>query len=189
MTEPEVTICPGYLSPLAATKLYNQLRDRIEWDLRISARKTACFGLPYNYSGLTYEPQPMHLLLQPVCQQLAATLGFEPNSCLVNYYQDGRDKMGFHSDEIDNLEAGTQIIIISLGTERKLSFRSKLDYEQRLNYLLPHGSLLYMSQKTQEFWSHAIKRANVKDGRISLTFRRIDPLYRSVPTLTLEPQR
>ena len=179
MTEPEVTICPSYLSPLAATKLYTQLRDRIEWDLRIRARKTACFGLPYNYSGLTYELQPMHPLLQPVCKQLQATLGFEPNSCLVNYYQDGRDKMGFHSDEIDNLENGTQIIIISLGTERKLSFRSKADYSLRLNYLLPHGSLMYMSQKTQEFWSHAIKRANVMDGRISLTFRRIDPLYRA----------
>ncbi|WP_373544017.1 alpha-ketoglutarate-dependent dioxygenase AlkB [Chamaesiphon sp.] len=189
MTEPEVTICSDYLSSIAATELYFQLRDRIEWDLRISARKTACFGLPYNYSGLTYERQPMHSLLQPVCKQLEATLGFEPNSCLVNYYQDGRDKMGFHSDEIDNLEAGTQIIIISLGTERKLSFRSKADYEQRLNYLLPHGSLLYMSQKTQEFWSHAIKRANVMDGRISLTFRRIDPSYRPLSTLTLEPQR
>jgi alkylated DNA repair dioxygenase AlkB len=187
MTEPEVTICPGYLSPLVATKLYNQLRDRIEWDLRISARKTACFGLPYNYSGLTYEVQPMHPLLQPLCGQLEQTLGFEPNSCLVNFYEDGRDKMGFHSDEIDNLEDGTQIIIISLGTERKLSFRSKADYEQRLSYLLPHGSLLYMSQKTQEFWSHAIKRANVIDGRISLTFRRIDPSYRSSPILPLKP--
>jgi alkylated DNA repair dioxygenase AlkB len=177
MTEPEVTICPGYLSPTAATELYLNLRDRIEWDERISARKTACFGLPYNYSGLTYEVQPMHPLLQPLCVRLEQTLGFEPNSCLINFYQDGRDKMGFHSDEIDNLEDGTQIIIISLGTERKLSFRSKADYAQRLQYLLPHGSLMHMSQKTQEFWSHAIKRANVIEGRISLTFRRIDPQY------------
>jgi hypothetical protein len=177
MIEPEVTICPDYLSPTAATALYIQLRDRIDWDLRISARKTACFGLPYNYSGLTYEYQPMHSLLQPLCLQLEQTLGFEPNSCLINFYEDGRDKMGFHSDEIDNLEAGTQIIIISLGVERKLSFRSTADYSQRLQYLLPHGSLLYMTQRTQEFWSHAIKRANVLEGRISLTFRRIDPLF------------
>jgi alkylated DNA repair dioxygenase AlkB len=176
MTEPEVTIRPGYLSPTAATQLYIQLRDRIEWDERISARKTACFGLSYNYSGLTYENKPMHPLLQPLCARLEATLGFEPNSCLINYYEDGRSKMGFHSDEIDNLEAGTEIIIISLGVERKLSFRSTADYSQRLHYLLAHGSLLYMSQRTQEYWSHAIKRANVTDGRISLTFRRIVPV-------------
>jgi alkylated DNA repair dioxygenase AlkB len=173
MTEPEVTICPGYFSPTVATELYIKLRDRIEWDERISARKTACFGLPYNYSGLTYDVTPMHPILEPICSRLQQTLGFEPNSCLLNYYEDGRAKMGFHSDEIDNLEDGTQIVIISLGTERKLAFRSKVDYSQRLSYLLPHGSLMYMSQKTQEFWSHAIKRANVTDGRISLTFRRI----------------
>jgi alkylated DNA repair dioxygenase AlkB len=177
MTEPEVTICPGYLSAKVATTLYQELCDRIEWDERISARKTACYGLPYNYSGLTYAVQSMHPLLQPLCVRLEQTLGFAPNSCLINFYKDGRDKMGFHSDEIDNLEDGTQIIIISLGTERKLSFRSKSDYSQRLQYLLPHGSLMYMSQKTQEFWSHAIKRANVVEGRISLTFRRIDPQY------------
>jgi alkylated DNA repair dioxygenase AlkB len=175
MIEPEVTIQTGYLSPTAATKLYIELRDRIEWDLRMSARHTACYGLSYDYSGVSYENKPMHPLLVPLCTKLEATLGFEPNSCLINYYLDGRSKMGFHSDEIDNLETGTQIIIISLGTERKLSFRSKADYEQRRQYLLPHGSLLYMSQRTQEFWSHAIKRANVLDGRISLTFRRIAP--------------
>ncbi len=173
MIEPEVTIQPGYLSPTAATKLYTELRDRIEWDLRMSARHTACYGLSYNYSGVSYENKPMHPLLVPLCTKLEQTLGFEPNSCLINYYLDGRSKMGFHSDEIDNLEPGTQIMIISLGTERKLSFRSTADYEQRRQYLLQHGSLLYMSQRTQEFWSHAIKRANVLDGRISLTFRRI----------------
>ena len=177
MIQPEVTIQPDYLQATAATELYNHLRDQIDWDLRISARKTACFGLPYNYSGLTYQSQPMHSLLLPLCARLQETLGFEPNSCLINYYKDGRDKMGFHSDEIDNLEAGTQIIIISLGVDRKLSFRSTVDYTQRLQYLLAHGSLLYMSQHTQKFWSHAIKRANVLEGRISLTFRRIDPLF------------
>jgi alkylated DNA repair dioxygenase AlkB len=173
MIEPEVTIQTSYLAPTAATKLYTELRDRIEWDLRMSARHTACYGLSYDYSGVSYENKPMHPLLVPLCTKLEETLGFEPNSCLINYYLDGRSKMGFHSDEIDNLEKDTQIIIISLGTERKLSFRSTADYEQRRQYILPHGSLLYMSQRTQEFWSHAIKRANVLDGRISLTFRRI----------------
>jgi alkylated DNA repair dioxygenase AlkB len=184
MIEPEVTILPGYLSPNTATKLYQQLCDQIDWDERISARKTACYGLAYNYSGLVYEDQPMHDLLVPICEQLATTLGFKPNSCLINFYEDGRAKMGFHSDEIDNLEAGTEIIIISLGVERKLSFRSKADYEDRRYYLLPHGSMLHMSQRTQEHWSHAIKRATVTAGRISLTLRRIDPLYQK----TIVPQ-
>jgi alkylated DNA repair dioxygenase AlkB len=185
MIEPEVKIHPNYLSPNVATKLYGQLCDRIDWDERISARKTACYGLAYNYSGLVYEDKPMHDLLVPICNQLETTLGFQPNSCLINFYEDGRSKMGFHSDEIDNLEAGTEIIIISLGVERKLSFRSKANYEERRYYLLPHGSMLHMSQQTQEQWSHAIKRATVTDGRISLTLRRIDPFYQKPIDLRL----
>jgi alkylated DNA repair dioxygenase AlkB len=173
MIEPEVTIRNGFLMPIAATKLFQQLCDRIDWDLRMRARKTACFGLSYDYSGVSYDDKPMHELLVPLCDRLESQLGFRPNSCLVNFYVDGRDKMGFHSDEIDNLEPGTKIIIISLGAERKLSFRSKADYEQRLTYELQNGSLLVMSQRTQEFWSHAIKRSSVLEGRISLTFRRI----------------
>jgi alkylated DNA repair dioxygenase AlkB len=183
MIEPEVTIIPGYLSSIAATKLYQQLCDRIEWDERISARKTACYGLAYNYSGLVYTDKSMHDLLVPICSQIEQTLGFEPNSCLINFYEDGRSKMGFHSDEIDNLVKGTEIIIISLGVERKLSFRSKANYEDRRYYLLPHGSLLHMSQHTQEHWSHAIKRATVTAGRISLTLRRIDPNYQAIKSM------
>ncbi len=177
MIEPEVTIIPNYLAPRIATKLYGQLCEQIAWDERISARKTACYGLAYNYSGLVYEDKPMHDLLIPICNQLQTSLGFQPNSCLINFYADGHSKMGFHSDEIDNLEAGTEIIIISLGVERKLSFRSKANYEERRYYLLPHGSMLHMSQRTQEYWSHAIKRATVTTGRISLTLRRIDPFF------------
>jgi alkylated DNA repair dioxygenase AlkB len=173
MLAPEVTIVPNYLDRTAATELYELLRDRIEWDDRISARKTACFGVPYNYSGLNYPPTAMHPALEPLCDRLQQTLGFLPNNCLVNYYLDGRSKMGFHADDIDHLATDSQIIIISLGAERKLSFRSNFDYSQRAAYLLPHGSLLYMSLETQTYWSHAIKRSTDREGRISLTFRQI----------------
>ncbi len=173
MIEPDITIQLGYLSPDAAKTLYNQLCQQVDWDERMSARKTACFGLSYDYSGVSYADKPMHPLLIPLCDRLEQQLGFRPNSCLINYYETGRSRMGFHSDETDNLEAGTDIVIISLGTQRKLAFRSRDDYEQRRSYLLLPGSLLYMSQLTQKFWSHAIKRESVIDGRISLTFRRI----------------
>jgi alkylated DNA repair dioxygenase AlkB len=173
MIEPDITILPGYLSPDVATTLYDQLCQQVDWDERMSARKTACFGFSYDYSGVSYADKPMHPLLVPLCDRLEQKLGFRPNSCLINYYETGRSRMGFHSDETDNLEEGTEIIIISLGTKRKLAFRSRDDYERRLSYVLSHGSLLYMSQLTQKFWSHAIKRESVTEGRISLTFRRI----------------
>ena len=63
--------------------------------------------------------------------------------------------------------------IVSLGAERNLTFRNKEDYEKRLSYLLPNGSLFYMTQRTQDFWTHAVKKAATDEARISLTFRRI----------------
>ena len=61
MIEPEVTIYPRYLSQEEATKLYIHLRDEIQWDERMQARKTACFGQTYDDSGVDYEIQPIPL--------------------------------------------------------------------------------------------------------------------------------
>jgi alkylated DNA repair dioxygenase AlkB len=173
MVSPEIKIYPEYIPPAAATELYDRLCAPIDWDERMSARKTACYGFSYDYSGVSYEDKPMHSLLLPICDRLLATLGFMPTSCLINFYPDGRSKMGFHSDEVANLAPDTGIAVISLGAERNLSFRSTRDYNVRSSVLLPHGSLLYMSLATQTDWSHAIKRTNIHDGRISLTFRQI----------------
>ena len=81
--------------------------------------------------------------------------------------------MGFHSDTTSNLEEGTGIVIVSLGAEREITFRSKENYDVRHHYLLPNGSLFYMTQETQDYWTHAVKKAKTDDPRISLTFRRI----------------
>ncbi len=77
------------------------------------------------------------------------------------------------SDATYNLDGDTGVAILSLGAERKLSFRSKMDQTQRFDYFLPKGTLLYMTQRTQDFWEHAVKKAKIDEGRISLTFRRI----------------
>jgi alkylated DNA repair dioxygenase AlkB len=173
MQEPKVTIYSNYLMSEEATALYVRLCAEIPWDERMKARKTACFGQTYDDSGVDYEVQPMHPLLEPICQRLVQTLGFLPTNCLLNYYETGQAKMGFHSDVTYNLAAGTGIAILSLGTDRALSFRAKDDHTQRFHHILSHGSLLYMSQETQDDWEHAIKPSKTELGRISLTFHHI----------------
>lgn len=173
MDSPEVTITPGFLSENDATQLFQALVETIAWDERMKSRKTACFGQTYDDSGVDYEVIPMHPLLAPLCSRIEEHLGFRPTNCLLNYYADGRSTMGFHSDAIHNLHEGTGVAIISLGAERTLSFRSKADVSQQLGYSMPHGSLLYMTQETQNHWTHAVKKQDIDDARISLTFRHI----------------
>ncbi len=162
-----------FLSQDEAAVLFEALCTEIPWDERMKARKTACFGQTYDDSGVDYTVVPMHPLLVPLCASIERELGFRPSNCLLNYYETGRSTMGFHSDATHNLAAGTGVAIVSLGAERSLTFRSKADQGLLMHYPLPHGSLFYMTQLTQEHWTHAVKKSDTDDARISLTFRHI----------------
>lgn len=119
----EVTVTPNYLAASDASTLFHALTTQITWDERMKSRKTACFGQTYDDSGIAYEEVPMHPLLMPLCHELTATLGFAPPNCLLNYCENGRSSMGFHSDATHNLAEGTGVAILSLGAERVLTFR------------------------------------------------------------------
>ena len=170
---PEASVTPGFIARDAATNLFDALTMQVQWDERMKARKTACFGQTYDDSGVDYQVLPMHPLLIPLCDAIERQVGFCPTNCLLNYYESGRSTMGFHSDATYNLADGTGVAIISLGAERNLTFRSKADQSLLVNFLLPHGSLFYMTQLTQDYWTHAVKKTETDDPRISLTFRHI----------------
>jgi alkylated DNA repair dioxygenase AlkB len=100
-------------------------------------------------------------------------LGFVPNNCLLNFYEDGNSSMGFHSDSSEELESGTGVAIVSLGSVRNLVFRSKVDKSVEYAYPLQPGSLVYMTKEVQDHWLHAIPKLVGAGPRISLTFRSI----------------
>jgi alkylated DNA repair dioxygenase AlkB len=152
--------------------LFATLAGTVAWDERMKARKAASFGLPYNYSGVTWPAFPFPDVLLAVLQRVAARLGYRPNNCLAHYYPDGDSNMGFHSDATDDLVMGTGIAVVSLGAERSITFRNQHDRQALEHYPLKSGSLLYMTPEMQVDWKHAI--LPVRDsvgGRISLTFR------------------
>lgn len=153
--------------------LYHLLVHTIPWDDSMTARKTASFGKAYNYSQMAYPYKELLPELNLLIRQLKPVIGFEPNNCLINYYPDGKSKMGYHSDQTDILEEGTGIAIISLGETRTLKFRNIENPEQFVNYDLVSGSLMYMTQDIQKGWQHSIAKATTNNGRLSLTFRKI----------------
>ncbi len=153
--------------------LFNLLTTTVKWDERMTARKTASFGKAYNYSQISYPYQDFLPELEAINKKLVNVIGFEPNNCLINYYLDGKSKMGYHSDQIDILEPETGITIISLGATRTLKFKNIMNPEQLLSYELNSGSLIYMTQEIQNKWQHSIPKSDTEHGRISLTFRQI----------------
>ncbi|MBO6514981.1 MAG: alpha-ketoglutarate-dependent dioxygenase AlkB [Bacteroidia bacterium] len=155
------------------SELLTYLKENIAWDDRMKARKTASYGVAYNYSEISYPFQEFPDELETVRRSIEEILGFCPNNCLLNYYLTGDSTMGYHSDQVDILEEGTGVAILSLGASRVLRFRSITNKEIKHDVVLHHGSLFYMENEIQERWQHAIPKSDSKQARISLTFRKI----------------
>lgn len=154
-------------------ELFGLLTSIVKWDERMTARKTASFGKAYNYSQIDYPYQDFLPELEAINKKLKTVISFEPNNCLVNYYLDGKSKMGYHSDQTDILVADTGIAIVSIGETRILKFRNIENPDQFVSYSLTAGSLVYMTQEVQSIWQHSIPESDTENGRISLTFRQI----------------
>lgn len=153
--------------------LYDRLSADIIWDGRMRARKTASFGAPYNYSGMTYPAMAMPPEIAAVRDAVAKRLSYEPDNCLVNFYENGRATMGFHYDAQDDLAPDTGVTIVSLGATRTLRFRRMDDAAVEFAQPMASGSLLYMAPAVQRSWKHGIPRETGAGPRISLTFRQL----------------
>ncbi|RZA35372.1 MAG: alpha-ketoglutarate-dependent dioxygenase AlkB [Lysobacteraceae bacterium] len=127
----------------------------------------------YRYSGLSLAPLPFTPLLDGIRHAAEAVTGRHYNSVLLNYYRDGRDSMGMHSDDEAELGPEPAIASVSFGATRPFILRHKTTKET-LKLALTDGSLLFMAGRMQANWMHGInKTARPIGPRINLTFRHI----------------
>jgi alkylated DNA repair dioxygenase AlkB len=179
-----------FLPAKTADKLFATLRDPvqagIDWEVHRlklfgrevdSPRLSRWIGDPgasYRYSGVRFEPASWPRALAVVRKAVNAAAGEEFNSVLANLYRDGNDTMGWHSDDEPELGAQPIIASLSLGAERRFVLKSKAAGGEKLELLLPHGSLLVMRGDTQKNYKHSLPRTRKKTGeRMNLTFRRV----------------
>jgi alkylated DNA repair dioxygenase AlkB len=168
-----------------ADRYFNSLLKGIEWrndeaviygKRIITKRKVAWYAdqpFEYTYSKITKLALPWTDELLQLKSLVEDETKENFNSCLLNLYHSGGEAMAWHSDGEKDLKKNGPIASLSLGAERKFSFRHKKTKE-KISLLLEHGSLLVMSGTTQTFWHHclpATKRVN--EPRINLTFRNI----------------
>ncbi len=127
----------------------------------------------YRYSGLTLEPMPFSALVLEIKAAVEAVCGHAFNSVLLNYYRDGRDSMGMHSDDEPELGPEPVIASVSFGATRTFVLKHKRS-KAVLKLDLHSGSLLLMSGQTQRHWQHGINKLTRPCGpRVNLTFRNI----------------
>mgnify|MGYP003314509185 FL=1 len=142
----------------------------------ITRRKTAWYGdrpFNYTYSKIKRTALPWTNELLEIKHIVENNESTKFNSCLLNLYHDGDDGMGWHSDNEKELKKNSVIASVSLGAERKFSFKHKKNKE-KIDLILGNGSLLVMKEQIQNHWMHQLpKSKKVREPRINLTFRTI----------------
>lgn len=183
----ELRFWPGWLSEQDACRYFKTLREEILWEqgsIKLfdktiqEPRLSAWYGdanAIYSYSGKTMQPHPWTPLLAELKTSVEAHTKTRFNSVLLNYYRNGSDSMGMHSDDEVELGPKPSIASVNLGASRQFDLKHKtLGLKKSIN--LAHGSLILMSGQMQKFWKHGIpKQKEIEEARINLTFRWVYP--------------
>ena len=177
----------GLLIPFdQANHYFDLLLETIQWKhdqanilgkVIVTQRKVAWYAdkpFHYTYSNITKVALPWTLELLQLKQKVEEATGHQFNACLLNLYHSGEEGMAWHSDAEKDLQKNAAIASLSLGAERKFSFKHKVN-QQTISVSLQHGSLLVMKGETQRHWLHRLPPTKkVTTPRINLTFRMIN---------------
>lgn len=183
----EILFMRNFLSPNEAKCYFDLLQNTIRWkqeEVKFYGktypvpRKTAWYGYEgfnYSYSGINCFPEIWTKELVEIKSQIER---FIPNedftSVLLNLYNNGNDKMGWHADDEKELGKNPTIASVSLGETRRFDIKHKQNKDLHYKFELTSGSLLIMRGALQHNWVHQIPaQKKVKEPRINLTFRTI----------------
>ena len=156
-------------------------------------RLSCLFGISdYAYSGATrtahsWEISPLLCGIRDQLTDLARSVHPdhpEFNAVLCNFYRDGNDKIGKHSDDETDLTDKAFIGSVSLGETRFFDLYRKTDNE-KIRLTLGSGDVVMMGENMQSRYTHAVppqkwqysnvngkkKRIRQTGPRINLTFR------------------
>lgn len=173
------------LSTADASAYFQVLFDEIEWKNDeamimgkhiITKRKVAWYAdtnFEYTYSKITKRALLWHPALLKLKSIVELKTGDTYNSCLLNLYHTGQEGMAWHSDAEKDLKPQGAIASLTLGAERKFSFKHKQS-KQTVSIVLENGSVLVMKGATQTHWLHRLPpTTKTLQPRINLTFRTI----------------
>lgn len=176
---------PEYLDKGPAQKLFEYLLENIPWHQdeltiygrRVLAPRLSCWmadrGLSYSYSNHQLRPIAWDARVFEMKESIEHFTRESFNSVLINYYRNGKDSNGWHSDDEKELGPKPAIASLSLGGERDFVLRRKQDHSDKIKLCLANGSLLMMRGDTQRNWQHQVPKRAVAVPRINLTFRQI----------------
>lgn len=169
---------------------WEQGQVRVFGKIHNEPRQTIFFSTKpgsYKYAGREVFAHPFPQELEIIRADLSRINGVEFDSLLVNYYENGRKKIGMHADSEISLLPGAPIASISLGATRHFDLQLKPMGKRECKEFCPNhgqteltkfridlqnGDLLIMGRNSQRNYLHGVpEEKRVTTPRINMTFR------------------
>jgi alkylated DNA repair dioxygenase AlkB len=153
---------------------FERLREEVQWRAERRPMYDRIVDVPRLVASYALDdpnlPEPIRLM-RPLVEQFCE-LAF--NSAGLNFYRDGNDSVAPHGDHVERGPDGAPVALVSLGTTRRMTIRSKSKPRRILDRDLEPGSLLVMSYESHFHFEHGIPKTKEPVGpRISVAFRQI----------------
>jgi alkylated DNA repair dioxygenase AlkB len=178
----EIKYTKNFLSEKDANNLFDELKNNIPWTQGIYNM----FGKPVKTPRLLYAMKDDGLditgsykvtgscawtkLSEKLKKKIEKETDKKITYAQLNYYRDGNDYIGFHTDK--EVVKDDIIASISLGSDRKFKFRNIIDKKIKHELILENGSLLIMNDHAAKYnWKHCLPKMKDVGERINLTFR------------------
>jgi alkylated DNA repair dioxygenase AlkB len=137
------------------------------------------YGDNYRFTGVDHSGLPIeHPFFLALLEYANRNFNGEFNQIFVNWYGDGFDYIGPHSDNEKTHVDGAPILSFSYGEERDFYVRGRkgtVSENFSIDFKMPHNSLIVMCGDTQKQSKHSVpKRTSKKNPlgrRINITVR------------------
>jgi alkylated DNA repair dioxygenase AlkB len=147
-------------------KVYGKVYDVPRWQ--------KSFGRAYYFSGMMHDAGMVEResYLEKLLHWVQRDSGFPYNQILINWYMDGTEHIGAHSDDTTQLVPQSKIYSFSFGAIRDFIIKSKHDPNKSFTLALQNNSCVIMGGFMQNHFRHEVpKRLTVKEPRVNVTFR------------------
>jgi alkylated DNA repair dioxygenase AlkB len=135
------------------------------------------YCVPYYFTGKLNKAEPLPNSFKFLKDFADNSEHGKFDQVLVNWYDNGLNYIGAHSDDTTQLEKDSPIFSISLGSTRTFRIRNKIDKKILHDIPLTDRSIVIMCGKFQTELTHEVVKINGKKGenvgkRINITFRK-----------------
>lgn len=155
--------------------VFYELKQEVKWSTMLSQVKPVPRLVAIQVSNETpnvtpiyrhpADSQPKSLPFTPLVKKLRditqQVCGLNANHALIQYYRNGSDNIGEHSDKTLDIKFGTNIVNFSFGATREMILKSKrvgLDGEREYKtFSLTNNSLFVLDELTNRNFYHSIR--------------------------------